>query len=275
VGRPEKQQSIALRKRVWQQVAEALYTEEKAITANQISGVDRKTARHLLRDIARLGSQTAFAEGGLRIRDSYYYHASGKHLDLKERIAQKVAEVIPVGSSVVASPGSTVSMSVAALVELGKYVVITTNNVGVVDVSRGYSAEHIELLGGAYRHGVHATVGEAVVRRLGDLKPSIALIGVSGMDIHGGLFVRHEEELSVLRKMVEIATDLIVIAADIHKLADRDTWEFARIDELQKRKRVQLVTNKLESLKGADKERRDRAQKVFDTWNKHRTILAV
>ncbi|MHC4624102.1 MAG: DeoR/GlpR family DNA-binding transcription regulator [Planctomycetota bacterium] len=185
----------------------------------------------------------------------------------KDEIARKFVALIRTGPNftLACSAGTTAARCVGRLVEAGNYHVIVTNNLGVFDQLRGSDITSIVFTGGEYRPSIRACVGHTAVQAFKEVRCEAALIGASGINAKGELFVRHCEEVPVFKQIVKSATRSVFIVAHASKLVQEDAWWFVSIPQLRMDNpelEICLVTNSCESLE-KDKEHAQRVVKAL------------
>lgn len=269
-GRPSGEQSRDYRTRALEMLFEKAKKNprEPILEASEVAtnlDVNIRTARRILGDLVELGSQIRRDPKGIRLGGIYYYHTMlNTNRELKNYIAEETLELMPRGATLSCSPGTTVALAVRRLVEERQYHVMVTNSIGVLDQIAGSEISNLVLTGGEYHHGIHGCVGTQAVETFRNARTSCALVGVSGINEKGELFVRHSVETSILDAIVRSVQNKIFVVADVHKLTQEDTWQFASIRDLLKDKRdleVYLVTNSLERLISESKQQTDEQRK--------------
>lgn len=271
-GRPTKGDSLQLRTEIFKMLlAKCEESPEKSLleyrAVEEALRINGKTVRAIFSEIANISADIALCPEGICVGYQTYYHSNvRRELGFKNAIAKEFVQLIPSNVTLACSAGTTVTYCVKHLVETRHYHVIVTNNMGIVDQLKGSDIANLVLSGGEYKPGIHGCVGNKAVEAFKDARCEAALIGISGINDEGELFLRHCEEIAVLDRIVRTVTHFIFIVADIYKLTQVDTWRFAKISQLLDDKqrpdlRIYLITNSHDSL-SQDKYLRDRAKKV-------------
>jgi DeoR/GlpR family transcriptional regulator of sugar metabolism len=230
-------------------------------------GVSERTLRYDLEAVRQLRPQRF--RGGLGTAEAFQevlYHeiARTQHLEAKMDVARKAVECFDAGTSIAASPGSQVALTTAELDEKGKAAAIITNSLAVAEQASPYSS--VTLVGGRLDRRVNALVGSRAEDGFAAFACRDALLGVSGVGNDGKLYVHHEEEVGVLRKLLESVTEKIVIVADVFKINKRDLWNIGDFDSLsQRNRRVFLVTNDVLHWKDDLSSQPQRFEEVLET----------
>jgi len=223
-----------------------------------------EAASGVLNDIRSYARRLAVGVG-----KPYYRRQRETNPKLKERIAEKVKDLIPAGVGVAISAGSTVEECLKVLTREGRYVRVMTNSLAIANNRSLDFVPGIEFSGGVFEPEVYAFVGDRAISAFKKAGFSYALVGVSGISgpDEGRLYVRHASELAVLWQMVTSAADGVIIVADAHKLGRTDEWHFSSIKQLledssRNHLKVVLVTNDPSVIPDKDAERD--AQEVYD-----------
>jgi DeoR/GlpR family transcriptional regulator of sugar metabolism len=210
-------------------------------------GVDERTARGDLIAVSHL--RVRRFRGGIAPASELFHFAQRlNHIEAKQDIAQFAAKLFSAHASTAASPGTTVALTYAEMLEQGIAPVIVTNSLALVEYAplQGFP---VYLLGGEYNADIHALIGrdaEDGFRRLAPCRHG--LLGVSGItvtsDLRASLYVKHDAERRVLQAMLDAVTEKLIIVADVHKLGRGDPWQIGTITDLAVDEReVAFVTN--------------------------------
>jgi len=253
VGRPSKREDLLLQSKTFDYVLTHLFGNEVRLIApeeiEQQFGLSRTRAKSILTSLASSLARIKASPAGLRLVDdtsSYYWSQTTVNSFLKQLVGQTVAEMVPPRASIACSPGTTVAPAIADVLEAKKFVNVMTNSCAVLDHVTHLDQVRLDFTGGEYDRVIHACVGNTVVEAFRNAHFSHALIGVSGVDKYGNMFVKHRQEVEILRQIMESTTEQIYVLATIDKLAQADMWCFGAIGELEKsrpRRRVLVVTN--------------------------------
>jgi len=228
------------------------------------NGIDERTARGDLIALSQL--RTRRFRGGIAPANALYSDAQRtKRLEEKLDVAEEAATLFSAHTSIAASPGSTVAMTYAALLEHGIAAAVITNSLALAEhaTTEGTS---VYLVGGEYAPDVDALVGADAVEGFRRRTPCRqGLLGVSGIDGRGTLYVKHDAEVPVLRAMLEAVEERLVIVANIQKIGKGDPWRIGTLAELASEEReVVLVTNRHQDWRGELGSDYDRAKNVIE-----------
>jgi len=273
-GRPNKNKSLQIRVDVFRMLLEKwLYCPgdtllEHREVENKLS-LNIKTVKDIFQDIADISTDIVLGSEGIRTsRQTYYYDNLPIAREFKNAIADEFVKQIPKDVTLACSAGTTVTSCVRRLIEKRDYHVIVTNNIGVINQLSYGDISNLIFTGGEYKPGIHGCVGDTVVGAFADAKCQAALIGVSGINEEGDLFVRHFEEVAVNKQIIRSVTKDIFIVAHADKLSQIDTWRFGNIRELVRDSQkpdlnVCVITNAYELL--SEQNRREQAEKVYNS----------
>lgn len=231
--------------------------------AEKVQRVSIKSVRAIFRDISDILPEVVPSADGVHIgREAFYWASYRTASEWKTEIAEKCVKLIAPNITLACGPGSTVVYCIKRVIQEGHCFVIVTNNAGIIDHAANSRISDLVFVGGEYNANIHGCVGVAAVEGFKKAKCHAALVGVSGINEAGDLFVRHSEEVPVVREMIQSVSDIIFIVAHARKLIQVDAWKFINIRDLLEKKphlEIHLITNPCKSLGEKD---RDRAEHV-------------
>ncbi|WDR01327.1 hypothetical protein PSQ19_10855 [Devosia algicola] len=132
------------------------------------------------------------------------------HLSEKRRIGAKVGTMITEGSSIGLGGGTTVMQILPAIRRMKLKLITTAVNVAL-DL-RDTKTISVTLTGGTLRRRTAEMVGHIAERTLRDVNLDVAVIGVDGIDLLGGLTTFDSSEAYVNRVMLEQAREVWIVA---------------------------------------------------------------
>jgi len=167
------------------------------------------------------------------------------NLSAKQKIAQRVADALPEGSSIFLGIGTTPKHVAQALLDHPGLTVVTNNINAALTLSRNPNLA-IYLAGGAVRPSDEDTVGETTTRFYRQFNIKIGIFGVGGFNERGQLLDFTPEEANLTRAIIEQSQECWLVAdktkfgryapvvsgelSEIHKLfADEETKEFSTL----------------------------------------------
>ncbi len=279
VGRPSNEQKL-------QNLADLVFwiqnqfdASNKRITSDDIAARFRISAirvRKLLDDLGQLILRVKSDPAGITLTNnasSFYWEQLARNSELKEQIAEKMIKLLPHDATIKCSAGTTVARVCRRIIEAHRDVRIITNSLAVIDLAFEYPAT-LELAGGTYHAATHSCVGDLALRGFKEASCACAIVGVSGIDERGRLFVKHREEVELLKEMVESATDAVYVVATCDKLARNDIWPFGSIPDLVRvngsgrKRKVWLVTNSVDDYPSAPADEKSSVVSSSDNTNK-------
>ena len=244
----------------------------------------RKTTLKICQDLKNLFDlELSTYRGNIRLGHKFYYQEQMlKDIVQKEAISERfVAELEKHRvNGLACSPGTTVTeCTIKLLPRKNLYREIITNNLSIKDLLDGETHNACIIAGGLVNRDINATLGIDACEAFDRAKCDCGLIGVSGLDEDGSLYLQYYEEIEVLSHMAHSILKRIYIVAAIEKLTKEDTHKFCSIKDLLKRSELEvcIITTHPENLKG-DHEKRNRAEKVIKKLqdiNKKRIELIV
>jgi DeoR family transcriptional regulator, glycerol-3-phosphate regulon repressor len=151
------------------------------------------TVQTIRRDVNTLAAEGRLSRyrGGAGLASSIenmeYERRQVVNLTAKQRIATKVAADIPEHASLFINIGTTTEQAARALLKHGGLQVIT-NNLNVARILSENPNISIVMAGGKVRNRDGAVTGQPTVRMFEQYRADIGIIGISGIDLDGGLF---------------------------------------------------------------------------------------
>lgn len=131
--------------------------------------------------------------------------------EAKRAIGAAAAELVPPGSSLFVTIGTTTEEVARALARRGEYLVITNNLNVAMELHREERVE-VVVAGGAVRKADGAVIGSAAIDLIRQFKVDFAVIGVSAIDADGALLDYDYREVMVSQAIIENAREVILVA---------------------------------------------------------------
>ena len=128
----------------------------------------------------------------------------------KHAVAKKVASMIPNGSTLFLSIGST-PLEVARALASKQELTVITNNLSAAMALSHERSNRILLPGGELRLPDRDIIGEEAVDFFGRFRAEIAVFGVAGVAEDGGLLDFHPTEVRARVQMQELAKKSILV----------------------------------------------------------------
>lgn len=194
------------------------------------------------RDLLQLESRGLLrrTHGGAASIEPLFYEPFRKDstfLDLVERfavekkaIARAAAALVPNGSTIVLTPGTTTNEIVRNLPpESGINVVTNAVNVAM-ELSKRKDV-NVFVAGGHLRGDWFSLVGVSTVETIRSTFANIAFLGANAVDAASGLTCHNPEEAEVNKAMTRQAKRKIAVA-DHSKLGTTAAWQFCPVQEI-------------------------------------------
>lgn len=183
-------------------------------------GVSEMTARRDVAELAGRGLLDRVHGGAMALRapsteEPGFAAKSGLHVAAKTAVAREAAALVPPGSSVAVSAGTTTHLAAGLLREVPGLTVVT-NSLPVADLlaggsSTGGGGAEVLLVGGRPTPS-RALVGPVAVRALEAVNVDVLLLGAHGVDPARGLTTPTLEEAETDRALARAARRVVVLA---------------------------------------------------------------
>jgi len=197
-------------------------------------GVSTATLR---RDIAELDEQGLLVRthGGARKRDSRseipVRMRDTRFRESKELIAQRAAELIPVGPYSLALSGGTTTAEVARELRHRSGLTIVTNSLTIAMECAVWPRLRVVITGGVVRQSSFEAVGSLSEHIFTAVSVDTAILGTDGISASGGVTTHDETEARTNHAMVAKAQRVIVVA-DGSKIGQATSARMAGLDEI-------------------------------------------
>ena len=139
--------------------------------------------------------------------------------NLKENIAQKIAELISDGDSIILD-SSTTAISVTKYIKNRENLTLITNSVEILLELSDKSGWKILSTGGKLKNGSLALVGASAEQMIRDYHVHIAVCSSKGIDMNMGISDSNEED-ATMKKAIFSSADRKILAIDSTKFNRR------------------------------------------------------
>jgi DeoR/GlpR family transcriptional regulator of sugar metabolism len=175
--------------------------------------VSEDTLRRDLRELARKGLLQRVHGGALPVsRAIVDISARASVLPAeKEAIARAAAGMLRAGQ-VALLDGGTTAVRLARLIDPALRATIVTHSPSVAVELVEHACEVILIGGRLFKHSM-VSVGVTAVQGIGQVRPDICFLGVTGLHPDVGLTTGDVEEAAVKRAMISAAAETIVLAS--------------------------------------------------------------
>lgn len=133
------------------------------------------------------------------------------HYEEKRAIAEKAAELIADGDTIMIESGSCCAILAETLAESRRNLTIITNSAFICDYIRKKTNFQIILLGGIYQHDSQVNVGPLVKQCAASFLVKYFFIGVDGWTNQTGFTGRDSLRVQSVRDMSESADQVVVL----------------------------------------------------------------
>lgn len=130
----------------------------------------------------------------------------------KERIARAAAALIPDGSSLFLTLGTTVEAAAAALAATHSDLLVVTNSSAAARILGAAPGMKVHLLGGVWQARNGGLAGATAAEMAGRWRCDTLLTGAGAVDAEGWLLDYHEDEVAVARAMLGGARRIMILA---------------------------------------------------------------
>lgn len=185
-------------------------------TAADELGVSEMTIRRDLAELERQGLVRRVRGGALAVEPERFERRAARNSTAKQRIATKLAPLVPAKGFVGLDSSSTIHRLVAELDPADATTVLATG----LETFQALRARGVRALlsGGELEESTGAFVGPLVVRTIGDLHFARTFLSASGLDPQRGASESTLASAEVKRAFRR-ASSSVVVAADASKLA--------------------------------------------------------
>lgn len=222
-----------------------LLTERGKLDIDEVAGELEVSAATIRRDFDHLAEQQLVTRTrGGAVSNSVSYdlplrYKASRHASEKQRIGEAAAALLPHGSVVGLTGGTTatevgraISTKAAAHVADGQpAVTIVTNAVNIANELAVRPQVRIVMTGGVAMPQSYELVGPLAERTLGELSLEVAILGVNAIDPDFGASTHNEGEAGINALMAAQAKTVVVVA-DSSKLGQRAFVRVCPVDEV-------------------------------------------
>ena len=163
----------------------------------------------------------------------------------KKRLADYVAKFVEDNDTLMMNAGTTLTYVLRAI-RNKKNVTIVTNSVQNATEAALYSDFNVILLGGELDSKYQFTYGEDAIAQLENYHSNKCILSVDGISSSAGLTLYYSNEASLVKKMIE-SSSTVIVTADSTKIGKN---VFAKITDV--RKVDELITTHTENKKELD-----------------------
>ncbi|GLO63566.1 DeoR family transcriptional regulator [Vibrio sp. MACH09] len=197
-------------------------------------GVSSVTIRHDLNQLEKQGCVVR-CYGGATLNNSFAFDRSlqekGKiKADIKTKLAQKAAEYIEQGDTIILDSGSTTE-KIAHQLSLDMPLVVMTNAINIAYHLASSESIDVMVTGGTIRKNAFSLHGENAEEQLNKYRFDKLFLGVDGFDLSMGITTPHKGEAQVNRTMCQVAKTVIAVC-DSSKFNRKSFCIIATLDDI-------------------------------------------
>lgn len=133
------------------------------------------------------------------------------HYESKKDIAEKAAELVSDGDTLMIESGSCCALLAEALTSLKKDLTIITNSAFIADYIRGRSGFQVILLGGSYQQDAQVLVGPMIRQCAENFWVDLFFIGTDGYSPRTGFTNQDQMRAQAVRDMALQAEKVVVL----------------------------------------------------------------
>jgi len=161
-------------------------------------------------------------------------YKSGSHKDEKRRIAGAAAARLDGGVATVGMTGGTTTTAVARMLVDRAGLTVVTNALNIASELALHPNLKLITTGGTARSESYELVGPLAESTLAGLNLDLAIVGVDGISVDGGLTTYHEVEAATNRMLISRARRVVVVAdgSKVGRLALARICAIDAVDEL-------------------------------------------
>jgi DeoR family fructose operon transcriptional repressor len=191
--------------------------ERKRATVAELSEVFRVSEATVRRDLKELeeAHRIQRTHGGAIPRERVGFEPSvqekkDQFAQEKQRIAEKAADLIRDGETILLDSGTTTYQLARLLGRFSRLTVVTNSN-HILQELQGM--EHLELIstGGMLRRGIESMVGPIAEHTLRMIKVDKTFLGTNALDPEEGISSPHLLEAQVKKAMIRAAKEVILL----------------------------------------------------------------
>ncbi|MEC7632352.1 MAG: DeoR/GlpR family transcriptional regulator [Pseudomonadota bacterium] len=195
--------------------------------------VTPQTIRRDLNQLAENGVVSRY-HGGAGLNRSWentpYQERKTQNSEVKEKIAEAVAAMIPDGASLFINIGTTTEMIATKLLN-HKNLHVVTNNIHVATILSAKEDFSVIIAAGEVRYRDGGIIGEATCDFISQFRMDYGIIGISGISSDGALLDFDFREVKVSQAILE-HTQHVILAADYSKFERRAMVEQGHISQV-------------------------------------------
>lgn len=205
---------------------------------SEMFGISEVSIRNDLAVLEEEGKLSRVHGGAISAYDSYYNMSlaqrTNTNREAKERIAQKVSEILSGSNSLMINAGTTTLAVMKKLAETRKGFRVVTNSI-ILALECSISPNlHITLLGGEVNPEFQYVYGTPTVGELENYYADAFIVSADGIDAAGGLSTYYDQEVDICRTMIRNSKKVIAVldSSKLGKITYKKITDCKNIDVL-------------------------------------------
>jgi len=139
--------------------------------------------------------------------------SAGTGIDLKQRVAERAAALVPDESVVLLDIGTTTPLVARRL--RGRPVTVITSNLAVLDELRDDSTVRLVMLGGVFRRNYRSFVGSLTQSALSQVSADLLFLSCTGVRPSGHVVDNMAVEAPIKHAMIAAADRIVLLATEL------------------------------------------------------------
>lgn len=216
------------------------YVEEReSASVHELSDKFNVTLMTINRDLRRLhneGKLIAVRGGAIAksrsVSESYFYQRIKTNLEVKKILAEKAIKHIEPGDSIMLDSSTTTIILCRKIIEKNiKNLTVVTNSNTIINELISHSDVTVISTGGILLSKFQCLVGPLAELLISQMRVNKFFFSVAGLSISGELTDTDIQEVSVKKKMMEVANKKILLAGS-HKFNKVALYKVTNIESL-------------------------------------------
>jgi len=212
-----------------------LIKQKNFISIDELVDHFKVTPQTIRRDLNTLAKTNVITRhhGGACLESSTkntgYLERKETNFEAKNKIAEKLVQLIPDNSSLFINIGTTTEAVAKALINHQNLKVVT-NNIHVASILSENESCSIIVAGGEVRNNDGGIIGEATCEFIDQFQMDFGIIGISGIDDNGSLLDYDYREVRVSQSIIRNSRQ-VLLAADQTKFGRNAMIRLGNINE--------------------------------------------
>ena len=213
-----------------------LINDKGFISIDELVELFEVTTQTIRRDLNQMAEASKIrrhhggAERESSTENEDYQSRKINHLDAKNKMAVKIASLVPNGAALFINIGTSTEMVARALLQHSGLRIVT-NNIHVASILSVNEDFQVIIAAGEVRHSDGGIVGEATCDFISQFNMDIGIIGISGIGSDGALLDFDFREVKVAQAIIANSSK-VILAADHSKFGRSAMVKQANVDQI-------------------------------------------